>query len=85
MGNSLNSRSTRFLDLIRALIIDLEDFGHSIKFLWAPSHAGIKDNEKAEFLAKSTCKFTTRLVNKITSLDMNPHFYKVLRNAWCRQ
>jgi len=61
-GNPLNSKSTIFLVLIRASIMGLEDSGYSIKFLWAPSHVGMGGNEKADILAKSTCKFTTRSV-----------------------
>jgi len=65
--------------------MDLEDFGYSIKFLWIPSHVGIEGNEKAGVLVKSTCKFTTRSVNKIPSSDIIPHFHKALKNAWGHQ
>jgi len=71
---ALNSRSTS-----RVLIMDLEDSGYSIKFLWAPSHVEVEGNEKSDVLAESTCKFTTRSVNKTPSSEIIPHFHKVIR------
>jgi len=42
--------------------MDMEDSGHSIEVLWTPRHVKIESNEKADVLAKLTCRFTTQLV-----------------------
>jgi len=67
---SLYSRSTTFSVLIRVLDMDLEDSGHCIKLLCAPSRIGIENNEKVDILAKFTCRFITRSINKIPFSDM---------------
>jgi len=84
MGKPFNSRSSTFLMLVHALVIDLEDSDPTVKLLCAPSHVGIEGNEKADVLVKhtGTCRLTTRSVNKIPSSDMILHLHKVLRKAW---
>jgi len=57
--------------------------GPFIIFLWTSSHVRIEANEKADVLVKHTftCRFITKLVNKISFSDIILHFQKVLKNT----
>lgn len=76
-----------FLVLIRALIADHNETGHSVKFVWAPmSHVGIEENEKPDSLVESaTIRFWSQSINKTPFSDLILHHLRVIRIAWCLQ
>ncbi|XP_069168138.1 uncharacterized protein [Procambarus clarkii] len=79
---SLNSRNPVFMSIVedcKRRIAEIQLKGHSVKFMWIPSHVGIVLNEVADDLAKRAtskpqidieCEFTMRQIrSKIRNIQ----------------
>lgn len=81
-----NSRPSPISIRIRQLLYELTLSDFIVEFLWVPGHSGIKGNEIADSIAKSTSSFCCPSPTLIPWTDFCPllkyHIYNLWRNQW---
>ena len=71
--SSLNSPNTVNEALVahcKAIVFQLKDAGHTVQFMWIPSHVGICLNETADKLAKEALNKTS--IDSEATMSLKP-------------
>ncbi|KAL4099050.1 hypothetical protein QTP88_023545 [Uroleucon formosanum] len=79
---SLNSHPSPLIIRIKSILFSLGQLDFNIQFLWVPSHVGIRGNEYADSLAKSSSNFISPSFSPIPWSDFTPLLRHHIFNLW---
>ncbi|KAL4112254.1 hypothetical protein QTP88_016075 [Uroleucon formosanum] len=79
---SLNSHPSPLFIGIKSILFSLSQLDFNIQFLWVPSHVGIRGNEYADSLAKSSSNFISPSFSPIPWSDFTPLLRHHIFNLW---
>ncbi|KAL4097378.1 hypothetical protein QTP88_022167 [Uroleucon formosanum] len=79
---SLNSHPSPLIIHIKSIPFSLGQLDFNIQFLWVPSHVGIRGNEYADSLAKSSSNFISPSFSPIPWSDFTPLLRHHIFNLW---
>ncbi|KAF0765352.1 RNase H domain-containing protein, partial [Aphis craccivora] len=84
-SNHFNSHLSPLVLRIKQITHTLHLSNYSIKFLWVPSHIGIRGNEVADSLAKSTSKLICPSLTLLPHTDFIPIIRHHTKLLWSLQ